>query len=345
MLKKYFSLVLLVTVILSAASFALDFRSGDNITIPKGTVIKDNLFISGNNVIVSGIVNGNLFAAGEDIIVDGRVTGTIFACGGKVYLSGSAGNVVAVGGTINIDGKVNNDLLVGGGQIHLGKGSRVGRDAMLGTGKLTIAPKSTINGNFTYSSSKANISKQAIIMGKINVIAQPEVPRESSKFLAGMVTAHKIISFLAIILLGSLIIIFMPNQVELISTKMTSEGLKSLGWGILSLLVIPLTAILLMITLVGLPLGAMLLTAYGFCIYLVGVFVSIVIGKWILDKVGKVNISLIWALLIGMLVAKILTMIPIIGWLIGFLMFLWAFGAIVSTRHSTYLAAREAKVL
>src|SRR3989339_625114 len=362
MIRKILSVVLLLTLSLSITSFALDFRSADNITIAKGTVINDNLFVAGKTVIVSGLINGNLFTCGSNVIVDGRVTGTIFASGGDLYLSGQAKNIVAGGGKINVDCIINQDLLVGGGQVYLGKGSRVGRDAALGcggttlagtigrtlsigSGKLTLLPSTIVKGRFNYSAQTANISDQAKIAGKINVIAQPEVAKTPAQSLAGFSSAFKIISFLAILLLGILIIIFMPNQVEMITAKMTNQCWKSLGWGILALLVIPLAVILLMVTLIGFPLGAMLLFSYSVLIYVAAIFVSLVIGKWVLAKIGKANFSLIWALLIGLVVLKILAMIPILGGIAGFLMFLWALGEVNSTRHQTYLAAREARVL
>jgi cytoskeletal protein CcmA (bactofilin family) len=362
MLKNIFGFGLIFLLFLSASSSALDFRTGDNIFIPKGTVIDDNLFVGGDKVTVSGTVKGNLLAFGGNIMINGNVDGTIIAGGGDVTISGQAKDIFIGGGDIAINGIVKRDLLIGGGQVYINKQAKVGNDVFLGCGNadiagkiyrnlkigggdITIAPSALVKGNLDYSAQKIDISKQAKILGAVTTFAPPDYGDKASKLFNGFIAFQKIIGFFAIILLGILAIVFLPNQVKLITEKMTGEFWKSLGWGILSLIVIPLVAILLLVTLIGIPLGILLLIAYCFGIYVAVIFTSVVIGKWILGKLGKPDISLIWGFLLGLIILNLITMIPVVGWIISFILFLWAFGALVTSEFVTYKQAREKEVL
>jgi cytoskeletal protein CcmA (bactofilin family) len=362
MLKKILGLVLLLLLILSASSSALDLRTGQAIWVPKDKVIQDNLFAAGEKVNIAGTVKGDLMAFAGEIKISGNVEGNIIAAGGEITISGRANNVFIAGGEVMINGVVKRDLLIGGGNVHLSEISRVGRDAYLGCGSVDIAGKiyrnlkvgsgnliiaapALIKGELDYSARQSTVSRQAKIFGKVTARAVPEYEQQATKFFTGIAQIAFIVGILTILLLGILIIIFMPNQVKLVTSTMTKEFWKSVGWGILSLIAIPIVVILLFVSLIGFPLGALLLVAYVFGIYIAGIFTSIVIGQWLFKKIGKPDISLIWALIVGFIVFKLLTWIPFVGWLFGLVVFLWAFGALVSTRFVSYRAAREREVL
>jgi len=180
-----------------------------------------------------------------------------------------------------------------------------------------------------------------MVLGDVTAHAVPDYGEQASAIFSRIVITKEIIGVITILLLGILAIIFLPNQVKLVTSTMAKAFWKSVGWGILSLILIPLIIILLFITLIGFPIGILLLIAYIFAIYIAGIFSSVVIGHWILKKIGKPDISLIWALLIGFLVYKLLSWVPFVGWVFTLIVFLWAFGALVSTRFTSYKEARE----
>ena len=262
------------------------------------------------------------------------------------------------GGNVIVDGVVRRDLLIGAGEAHIGKGARVGTDLFLGCGEANIAgkiyrnvkigsssvvigPTAVIKGSLDYSAEEANISKQANIVGTVSAYDTPEYGKQANQFFAGFMNFNRIVSLLAILLLAILTIIFFPKQVKLVSSKMKAECWKSFGWGILALIATPFLIVLLCVTLIGIPLGLLLLVAYIFGIYITIIFVSVVIGQWILEKIKKPELSPIWAFLLGFIILKILAVIPVVGWIAGALLFLWGFGALVTTRFISYKEARE----
>ncbi|MBU1027144.1 MAG: hypothetical protein KKA31_05375, partial [Candidatus Margulisbacteria bacterium] len=322
------------------------------------TTINDNLFVAGESITVSGNITGNLIAFGEKIVINGTVGGAVIAGGSDVTITGQASDMMLAGGNVIVNGIVKRDLLIGAGKANIGSGTRVGTDLFMGCGEANIAGKiyrnvkigssslvinenALIKGNLDYSAENTAISKQANIVGTVSAHDTPEYGKQANQFLAGFMNFNRIVSLLAILLLAILTIIFFPNQVKLVSSKMTAECWKSFGWGILALIATPFLVILLCVTLIGIPLGLLLLVAYIFGVYITIIFVSVVIGQWILEKFKKPGLSPIWAFLIGFVILKIVALIPIIGWIAGFILFLWGFGALITTRFVSYKEARE----
>jgi cytoskeletal protein CcmA (bactofilin family) len=362
MFKKVVGLVVVSVLLLSVSSSALEVRTGDEIVIPAGTVINDNLFVAGGDVAVSGTIKGDLIAFGGDIEIDAYVAGNIIVAGGDVEIKGSARNVYIGGGDVDLSGTVRKDLVVGGGTVNLGKTARVWKDTYLGCGNaevagriyrdlkvgagdLKLAPGAFVQGKLDHSADNVEISDKARVVGPITSFARPAPGKGATRLLGGLFAFSVIVGVLAILLLGVLAVVFLPNQVELVTEKMKKDFWKSLGWGILSLVVVPLVAVLLCVTLIGIPLGVLLMIVYAFGIYVAVIFASIVIGKLILDKLGKKKLSLIWALVLGFVVLKAVGWVPLLGWIVSCIVFLWAFGALVSTRFITYNNARKKGVI
>ncbi|MFH1347367.1 MAG: polymer-forming cytoskeletal protein [Candidatus Margulisiibacteriota bacterium] len=362
MFKKVLGFTLLSVLLFSLPVSALTVKTGNDIVIDRETVINDNLFAAGENLTISGWIKGDLIAFGGEVTINGKVDGDIIAGGSNVTIAGKANNIFVGGGDVTIIGSTKNDLLAGCGQIYIDKNARIGKDAWLGcgnakiagrvmrdlkvgTGNMKILPNARIFGKLDYSADNFDVSDKAKIIGKTTSFARPDYGEQTSKVFGGIALTHMITSFLAIFVVGILIIVFLPNQVKMITSEMLGKFWKSLGWGIVSLIVIPLASILLCITLIGIPLGVILSLAYVFGIYIAGIFTSVVIGKAIFDRFGKTGINLIWALLAGLIILEMLAFIPLVGWFIKLVLFLWAFGALVSTRFTTYNEAREKGVL
>jgi uncharacterized membrane protein len=86
-----------------------------------------------------------------------------------------------------------------------------------------------------------------------------------------------------------------------------------------------------MLSLLGFYLGAMLISLYIFAIILAGVLTIFMFGalceKWIMKKE---TIETTWRTLIwGLLVGTIISLIPIIGWLIACVVFLSTLGSMM----------------
>jgi hypothetical protein len=105
-------------------AWAAERTSSDVVLVDEGDVITDDLYASGNRVVILGRVEGDLIAtAFEDVLVAGTVRGDVLAMAGSVVVTGTVGESVrAVSPTIRIDGGVGGDV------VTLGWSTRVAGD-------------------------------------------------------------------------------------------------------------------------------------------------------------------------------------------------------------------------
>ena len=86
-------------------------------------------------------------------------------------------------------------------------------------------------------------------------------------------------------------------------------------------------------TVIGIPMGIFILMLYGFSLVFAKPMAALVIGKWIEHKSGmhwgKV---MLYFVCIGVYIAiKVAVLIPILGWLAWFVVFLLTIGALKTT--------------
>ncbi len=127
-------LVLAAVGLLALPSRAVEFRSGDTITIGADEVVDDDLFLAGTNVVVDGTVNGDLFIACSQAQVNGTVNGSLFFAGQTVTVNGLVGGSFYAAGssaTVGPQTAIGRNLLMLGYGLRTEAGSRIGRDVAM----------------------------------------------------------------------------------------------------------------------------------------------------------------------------------------------------------------------
>lgn len=356
----------------------------DLVSLPAGAVIDKDYFAYGKRVEISGTVNGDVYVAGGQILVDGQINGDLLAAGGKITISGRVSQDVRVaGGRIAITGVVGRNLTVAGGEVDLtdsaaihggvvaaggslGLAAPIGGDAMLAAGHVTVSnrvggsievatgdlrltSKAAVSGDVTYRSSKtASIDPGATIGGVVAQKSMPEFPRPRVGTLlaaaAGALFLAKLVSVVSTLVLGLLFLSLFPRY-----TRSTIETLKkrpwaSLGLGFVALVITPIVALLLLVTLLGAPLALILTALYLVGMYLGRVFVILWAGMALFAWRNK-QVRDVWALVVGLVVYSVLTVIPFIGGLVTLFVILFGLGAILLADRSLYVAAREKEIV
>jgi cytoskeletal protein CcmA (bactofilin family) len=356
----------------------------DLVSLPADAVINKDYFAYGKRVEISGTVNGDVYVAGGQILVDGQINGDLLAAGGKITISGRVSQDVRVaGGRIAITGVVGRNLTVAGGEVDLtdsaaihggvvaaggslGLAAPIGGDAMLAAGHVTVSnrvggsievatgdlrltSKAAVSGDVTYRSSKtASIDPGATIGGVVVQKSMSEFPRPRVGTLlaaaAGALFLAKLVSFVSTLVLGLLFLSLFPRY-----TRSTIETLKkrpwvSLGLGFVVLVITPIVALLLLVTLLGAPLALILTALYLVGIYLGRVFVILWAGMALFAWRNK-QVRDVWALVVGLVVYSVLTVIPFIGGLVTLFVILFGLGAILLADRSLYVVAREKEIV
>ncbi len=118
-LRRYrvaLGLAAVVLLLWAGTAVAAEVAGGDTYHLPRGEVVADDLYVSGDEVIIDGTVNGDLVAAGGYVEVNGVVTGDLIAVGGAVVVNGAVQDDARLaGGGIIVAGSVGDDLFVAGG--------------------------------------------------------------------------------------------------------------------------------------------------------------------------------------------------------------------------------------
>ena len=353
-------LAILLMTFTAVTVLAFDVRRGDIVTVANEEVIDSDLYVAGGTIIIDGTINGDLIAAGKTIRVNGPVNGSIIAAGGTVNINGEVTHAVRVlGETLNISGTIGRDLLVAGSEVSLASTAKIGSDLLLGAGtalidgliqgdinggveSLTIASTATIQGKLTYiSEDEANIQSGAQIRGTIThqlpdvkerlAVGTHRLPNVGERLVTGIGLWGKVIGFLMTLVLGIIIVLLAPKRVKAVTESIRTRPWASLGWGAIILIFTPIAALIVCITIIGLPLGLIVLALYTIAIYLTQLFAGLLVGQLIIGTFRGVETraALIGALALGLAILSLLRLIPYLNFFIGLATVLFGLGAIL----------------
>ena len=352
-MKRRLSLALMIAFIVALigapAAFAADFRTDTSISIGDDEVINDDLYLFGTTITVNGIVNGDLFATGNSLTVNGVVNGNVFLVGQEVTVNGtvSQGARITANNT-TIAGSIGEDLLLLGNSASIHGGASIGRDLIatvssltldgmvqrrfagnaqtvtlngsvgsnidIGVGDLTITEDASIGGDLTYRSNEmAEIAGGADIGGDVNHEMAAEADIETGFSIGPFVPS--IIGLIMTAVYGTALLLVFPRLTVAASNQLLENTIMSIGMGIVFLIVVPIVSVLVMITVIGIPLGLIALLLYGIALFSAQVFVGMTLGRLILSFVadGKRRLIQFLGLLLGLLILFGVSFIPYVG--------------------------------
>lgn len=342
--------------------------------VPAGETIRDDFYAGGDNVTVDGTVEGDLFAVGQNVRIHGRVTGSVFALAENLVVAGTVdGDVRALARTIYVSGPIGGDALVGGASTQITPTGRVGRDLgvaggvvklegpiertlrgfgsdlrvngrvggnadLWGVDQLTLGAGARIAGNVGFESHNDAIrDPSAEVRGQINRRDPPSEPGSDPKdrLSGGLFTIF------AVSLLGAVALIISPRGTLAAGTASVEQAIPSLAWGFGLLVGIPVAAVLLLITVVGIPLALMAILTYGMLLYSSQAIVALGIGRFLLARLRPIE-GYGWSVLsvlIGAVIVAAARSVPYLEAIASVIIILLGLGgmglAFVQSRSST----------
>jgi hypothetical protein len=133
----------------------------------------------------------------------------------------------------------------------------------------------------------------------------------------GYALVFAFLHFLWAAALGAFLLKVAPQLVNGAATALRQRPLPALGWGLLTLVLTPVLAIGLLFTLVGVPVGLVVLAGYILAVYASQIVLALVVGSAIAPARwrGKDNFSAAWkAMSFGLVVVVLARSIPVPGW-------------------------------
>jgi hypothetical protein len=347
---KKFLLILALAVVLPLSASAARLETGDQFILPAGEQSLGNTYVGAGSASILGQVAGDLYVGAGTTVISGQVTDDLVIAGGNTTITGDVGGDVRVlGGQVVITGRVGGDVIVVGGALNLG--GEVAGDLDFIGGVLKVADNAKVGGDLTYRSDrKADISTNSYIGGKITYdktiaeklgVLKDAADRNSLKtgFLA-LFGAWLFLKLLMFIFAGLVIFWLLSEPVERIIKTSFSHPWRSLITGFAALAAVPVLAVILLVTIIGLPLALFIGLAYVVLLIAAKLAAGLVLGVWLDWKVMKrANHKLTWQnVLLGILVFFILSYIPIFGWLVDLMLVLVVFGSILDLIYRRWRA-------
>jgi hypothetical protein len=228
--------------------------------------------------------------------------------GAEVREGETVDGLVVFDGAATVDGTVNGPVVVFNGPVVIS--GTVAESVVAFNGLVTVRSGAEI-GDDLVTRQRAVVEEGAVVRGEIRSDVG-SLFREPFPFF-GYLAAWLAIG-VSVLILGLLILLVAPRAGDAVAEAARTAIGPTIGWGLLLVIGLPLFAVLLLITLVGIPFGVGLGLAL-FLIYAIGYTMgAVVVGRWIL----KPPRSVVVAFLVGLAILRLLALIPIVAGIVGF---------------------------
>lgn len=322
----------------------------DNIEIPTNVIDNDiylcekdvsiNDEINGNVYIIaetvsisSDYLNGNVFIMAKNATIDGTIAGSIYVMGENINIAtGSVNTIYAIGKKVNLleNANVVNDFKVSAEELNIN--GNISRELNAYVENINIGDKSEYiaKGNVSYSGEYLDPSE---ILNNVK-IEKHEKNEEKIEQTKSIILANTIKSEILGVCSTAIIILviwFIIKNKEIAKVDNYSKLIvNNISTGFLSLIIIPIISIILLCTIIGIPIALILITLYILALFISVPVASIKVAQIIYEKISSSNKALIilYAVCVYIIV-KLISLVPIIGGLINFLVVLFGLGIMV----------------
>lgn len=319
-------------------------------SVRQSSPVDGDLFGMGGNVDLAAAVSGDAILAGGDVRVRDNVAQDLYAAGGNVRIEAAVGrNARMAGGNVEITskGSIGGNLTIGagtvevrgpvGGYLQVGAGdvlvdSIVGGDVRVGSGELRLGPNARIGGRVVHrgpgevqQDAGAQVAGGLELSEPIRVGSTHRHERRSGSDWSWPWT-------LALVALAGIIAGAFPAGSKRIGDGLRGDPGMVFLLGFILLVCIPIAALILMVTIIGIPLAIGLLALYFLMLVVGYAALAVVIGDTALAWLRSQDAARVgWrvgAAMLAMLALAILAQVPVLGGLVVFAAVLAGVGAV-----------------
>jgi hypothetical protein len=361
------ALILVFAVV--APAFALDKRQGGRIYIAPNETITDDLLLTGDTIAIDGIVDGDVYAFGSYIEVRGTIKGNLITAGNTVHLLGNVtGSVFAAANDVSMEGRIDGGLVTAGSITRLTGIGSVGRSWITAADQVILGGK--VERGLLIGASRANIAGQVgkeleAYVGSLTVSNTANVADTVTYYSGekasidpaahtGAVMFHRYdttnwqgvnrwfhttwiaLKFIGFMLAGLLILALFPALRRRFPELVAEKPWQLPVAGLVTLVLFPIAVVILLMTVIGIPVGLMGMVFFPGLIYFSQILVSWTLGKLLEERASFMN-GWSWPLifLVGAVLTTLLAQIPGMGWFFGLAWLLYGLGGLY------YLIARR----
>ncbi len=319
------------------------------IVLPAGAVHEGWYFAGANQVSLQGTVNGDVYVAGGLVEVEGTINGQLVVAGGEVNVSGTVTDrIIAAGATVRITGKTGKSITAAGGSVIIGKDATVGENLLAAGGNIQVNGTvehearimgrdveltGTIKGNLDFEGDRFKTFQGAHVGGNLSVLTDDTAKvsvepgtvtgntrvdfrkGEAPTYILGMQKGFfwfQVFFSLTLFATALVLSFLLPGHLTSPGSILLEQPGQSVLWGFVVLIMTPVLALILCITVVGIPVGVFLFLLYLWVLYASQMVIGIALGSRLFGLEGKKGWSLFGAVALGLLIVQIFMFIPIV---------------------------------
>jgi len=256
------------------------------------------------------------------------------------------GNIVGIGTTLIIeeDALVMGDISLVGSSLAVS--GRIAGDLNVLAGSSFIKDTAIIAGNVNQIFQTTDIAPKALVTGEINTYSFPSAAGGEAgnrvisllEWLSpGRVLAFQASRILALVLLSLLGIYLLKTPTTKIASAILTNAPAAWGAGLLTIITVPIVAVVLIFTICLSPVGILLVIAYLISGLWGWVALSSIIGtkmiSWLKLDWSIEPATILGALILGIL-SSLLSFIPCIGFLLNLMITAAGIGGVLLSRFS-----------
>lgn len=360
------SAIILCAAVCLLAGFGIaraqHIESGDNLSVPVDRTIDGSYFAGGRNVDIGGTVNGDVICGTQTLTISGTVHGDVLCAAQSITVTGHIdGSVRLAGQTITLSGPVDHSASVVGQSLTLGSGATIGSDmsfagssvtsdGKIGRDLITTSQTATISGsvgrNVTAALDQLHVAGGANIAGSVHYTSQHKASVASGAHVGSLRHSQPVAHhshglggrwlglfvlwyILAALFCSIILVLLMP----LFFWRVSDEAVDRPGWtilaGFITAIALPALIVLAFVSVIGAPLGLLLLFAELMLILLSFPVAAFYLGRLLFSTwLGWSNNAVV-IMLLGVIALLILLAIPFLNIVVWFLMIWVGFGGLV----------------
>ena len=347
----------------ACAAHAVNFIQTEQLTLAENDVFNEETWASADAINLSGTASNNLFTASlagtteldgtfqKDVwtiadqvfaagtfddslrvmarIVDisGSLQGTLLAVGTTVTVTTNAqleADAVCVGDTVIFNGSSEADVQLIAKHITLG--GQIQGSVELTSPDIVILPNTVIDGDLTYTTAEELfLSKSITLNGKLIRAIQttPSQPMFKQDLLSHF------LFFLGSLVAGLVFFALFPRIGGTACAALANKRGSCTLIGVAALVLVPVTALSLMLTIIVMPLSVIALAFYGILLYFARIVVAITLGVVILRRTELTKRTIAAPLALGLLIIYAATCITAAALAINIMVSLLGLGALL----------------
>lgn len=308
-------------------------------TVTLAAPVEGDALLAGGTVLVERPVAGDLRAAGAQVVVNTTVAGDLALVGGTVTASTTASEVRVLGGTVRITG-AGGSAFIYGADVYL-SGHFMGDVEVTASDRVTLLEGTIIEGSLRYDApQEALIPASATILDGVTYTGAssylPTVEQAKTFAIAGA-SVFLLVRIFAVLIAAALLVGLFPAFAQAVADRALARTpgrfalLTLLGFAIV--FATPVFIFILLASFVGMGIAFLLLAAYLLLIMLGYLYAGVLAGAALGRGLMRREI-VTWKLaLLGMLVLYLIGIVPVVGGILTFILFLAATGTIVVLAH------------